>query len=192
MANPSGLLYAKVVGRYQMFLADSADPDDLPDFVDLEGTGIIKPNVLEARNVNPGLTSTYLPRDVPITVENGWLTSAGNAYVNLLRSSPGVTPTDFNYSITLQLRPVLSSEAYITYGPYSFSSVPDAVTGVVDLALAVPVAASAGTPVIVGPRGPENLRVQPTDPLLDGAGMWVQTGLGPSGQDFTIWIEDGL
>lgn len=27
---------------------------------------------------------------------------------------------------------------------------------------------------------------------LKSPGIWVETGLGQSGQDFTIWIEDGL
>jgi len=30
-----------------------------------------------------------------------------------------------------------------------------------------------------------------TDPGL-AQGMWVQTGLGPTGEDYTIWIETGV
>lgn len=33
--------------------------------------------------------------------------------------------------------------------------------------------------------------VQPTQPAVDGAYLWVQTGLGEDGTEFTIWIEDG-
>ncbi len=33
--------------------------------------------------------------------------------------------------------------------------------------------------------------VSDTDPGLTRPGIWVQTGLG-GGDDFTIWIEDGV
>jgi len=37
------------------------------------------------------------------------------------------------------------------------------------------------------------LFVQPTAPVgVVGAYQWVQTGLGPSGADHTVWIEDGI
>jgi hypothetical protein len=36
-----------------------------------------------------------------------------------------------------------------------------------------------------------NFVVSPTNPGL-AQGMWVQTGLGPTGQDYTIWIETGV
>ena len=45
-----------------------------------------------------------------------------------------------------------------------------------------------------GPRGipgPQNLHVGPVQPIFTQPGLWVQTGLGVSGNDFTIWIEDG-
>lgn len=29
-------------------------------------------------------------------------------------------------------------------------------------------------------------------PSIAATGMWVQTGLGPDGSDFTLWVEDGL
>lgn len=38
---------------------------------------------------------------------------------------------------------------------------------------------------------PALLKIQPTNPLFRVPGMWVQTGLGPTGEDMTIWIEDG-
>ena len=41
-----------------------------------------------------------------------------------------------------------------------------------------------------GASTPGNFSVGPGDPLLQGAGLWVQTGLG-DGSDFTMWIEDG-
>lgn len=150
MTNPAGLLYSKVVGNYQSFIADGGDADDLPDFVALEGTGTITPNVLEARNINTGYEAVYLSKPIAITVEDGKLTLGANQYVMLLRPSPGVTPEAFNYTIKLSLRAVGSTDPYTSYGPYSFNVDSDTV----DLALAVPVAVSAGTPVIIGPRGP--------------------------------------
>lgn len=41
-----------------------------------------------------------------------------------------------------------------------------------------------------GPPGPGNLLVAP-DGALTQPGIFVQTGLGDTGQGITIWIEDG-
>lgn len=35
-----------------------------------------------------------------------------------------------------------------------------------------------------------NLVVGPTN-TLQSPGLWIETGLGPAGADFTLWIEDG-
>ena len=43
-----------------------------------------------------------------------------------------------------------------------------------------------------GPGGPHNIYIQPAQPAF-GAGekaLWVQTGLGPSGNDVSFWIKD--
>jgi hypothetical protein len=42
-----------------------------------------------------------------------------------------------------------------------------------------------------GPQGPPGVVVSDTQPAFAGTGLWVQTGLGPTGDDFTFWIEDG-
>lgn len=36
------------------------------------------------------------------------------------------------------------------------------------------------------------LYVQGSDPGMTYPGLWVQTGLGPDGSDYTFWIEDGF
>lgn len=41
------------------------------------------------------------------------------------------------------------------------------------------------------PSASPNFSVGPNNPNLTSPGMWVQTGLGPTGQDWTMWIEDG-
>jgi hypothetical protein len=48
-----------------------------------------------------------------------------------------------------------------------------------------------GPPGPPGDPGPSNLVIGPDAPTFTGPGMWVQTGLGPDGGDFTLWIEDG-
>lgn len=42
--------------------------------------------------------------------------------------------------------------------------------------------------------GPLSLAIQPTEPTFPAGqpGLWIQTGLGPTGDDMTFWIEDGL
>ncbi len=192
MANPAGLTYAKVVANYLTFIGDTGDADDLPDAVPFEGSAVITPDLLEVHNITPGTTGIYFPGDIECSVVDGVLQDAqGHPYVMLLAAGPGLTSEGFTYSIRLSLRPVGETE-YKTYGPYSFEPVPDLTTGVVDLAVVTPVASSGGTPVIVGPPGPANLVISPTDPGLTIPGMWIQTGLGDNGDDFSIWIEDGL
>lgn len=44
---------------------------------------------------------------------------------------------------------------------------------------------------VAGIQGPGNLHIGPTNELSAGSGIWVQTGLGADGTDFTFWIEDG-
>lgn len=45
---------------------------------------------------------------------------------------------------------------------------------------------------IPGIQGPSVLSVGVENNLTPGVpGMWIQTGLGPTGEDFTFWIEDG-
>lgn len=155
MANPAGLSYVKVVGTYQAFVGDSIDPDDLPDFVDYEGTGIITPNLIDAKNLNPGLTATYLPEPIVVTITAGVVTRSGNPYVMLLAPSAGVTPLFWNYSIKLSLRLAGSAPdtPYIAYGPFNFDPVPDPITGVVDLATATPVVSTAAVPMTAGAPG---------------------------------------
>lgn len=40
--------------------------------------------------------------------------------------------------------------------------------------------------------GPSNLYVQQTQPATTQSSLWIQTGLGDDGHDFTFWVEDGL
>lgn len=40
--------------------------------------------------------------------------------------------------------------------------------------------------------GVTQVYVQNTDPGMTGPGIWIQTGLAPSGAGFTFWFEDGL
>lgn len=37
----------------------------------------------------------------------------------------------------------------------------------------------------------QNLYVGKDQPLFSGPGIWIQTGLGANGDDFTFWIETG-
>lgn len=42
-----------------------------------------------------------------------------------------------------------------------------------------------------GVTGETNLHVQPNNPGMTSPGLWVQTGLGASGNDLAIWVETG-
>lgn len=46
---------------------------------------------------------------------------------------------------------------------------------------------------VQGIPGPQNLFVQNTTPVTaEPTYMWIQTGLGPGLDEYTIWFEDGL
>jgi hypothetical protein len=60
---------------------------------------------------------------------------------------------------------------------------------------------STGQGVLNGGQGPQglpgapgntNVVVSATDPGLTEAGLWIQTGLGPTGDGISFWLEDGL
>jgi hypothetical protein len=40
--------------------------------------------------------------------------------------------------------------------------------------------------------GPGGIVASATNPGLTTPGIWLQTGLGEDGTDFTLWIEDGI
>jgi len=42
-----------------------------------------------------------------------------------------------------------------------------------------------------GPQGPGNIKIQPDNPNFTIPGLWIQTGLGDTGEDVTFWVEDG-
>lgn len=45
---------------------------------------------------------------------------------------------------------------------------------------------------VPGIQGPSALAVGATNTLTPGTpGLWIQTGLGSDGTDFTLWIQDG-
>ena len=175
MPNPPGLSYVKVVGTFKTFHEDSTDSDDLPDFLDFEGTGTITPNVVMAKNLNPGNTAIYLPEPFDVVVENGVLGDGQNPYVNVLAPSTGVTPSFFNYTVMLQLRPVGESDApFVTFGPFAFDPIADATSGVVDLAVATPVDPSAGTPMLAGPPGEKGDKGDDGAPGVPGDQAYIQ------------------
>ena len=92
---------------------------------------------------------------------------------------PDINPTGWTYSVV---------ENFPGGRSYSIDAPTNSTR---DLSAIAPVPSSNGESIVRGPAGPESLVVRDTDPNLQVPGLWVQTGLGPSGNDFTIWIEDG-
>lgn len=184
MTNPPNLNYCKVYGNFKAFVADGADTDDLPDFIPMTGTGSIYPNVELVKNTNPDEKSVYFNSPISVTVDSdGDLTLDGVKYVMLLASSPDINPPDFNYSIKLSLTAQGETLSH-TYGPYIFDVVPG---GELDLADIVPVAVSAGTPIIQGPPGPigpqgiQGVPGDPGGPPGPAGPMGPQGPTGPAG-----------
>lgn len=169
MTNAPNLKYCRVYGNFKAFVADTGiDGDDLPDFVPMSGYGKIWPNVEIAKNIQTGEKSTYFNTPIDITVDlDGDISLDGVKHVMVLATSPNLTPTDFTYSIMLTLWVKDETKAR-TYGPYSFNVIPD---GSVDITDAMPVAESAGTPIITGPQGPQGVQ-GPTGPQ----GLGVPSG----------------
>lgn len=64
------------------------------------------------------------------------------------------------------------------------------------MATVITVVQSAAVPVVQvavpGMQGPSAMAIGPTNTLTPGTpGLWIETGLGPDGDDFTFWLEDG-
>jgi hypothetical protein len=151
MTNPPNLNYCKVYGNFKAFVADDTDSDDLPDFTPVTGTGLIWANLERAKNTNAGQKSTYFNSPIPVILDSdGDLSRNGVKYVMLLAPSPGINPTDFNYSILITAN--VPGSGTRTFGPYPFNVTAGGEIDVTDL---VPVAVSAGTPIIQGPEGPK-------------------------------------
>lgn len=48
------------------------------------------------------------------------------------------------------------------------------------------------TVTVPGTQGPSIVWIGPTNELTPGRpGIWIQTGLEPNGEGYTIWIQDG-
>lgn len=150
MANPPNLKYCKIVGNFKAFIADSADEDSLPDFVPMSGSGQIWPNITLATNNQIGYKSTYFNTPISVTVDlDGDLSLNGEKFVMVLADSPTINPSNFNYSIKLDLTAQGESN-YRSYGPFPFDVTPD---GEIDLADFVPASISSGIPVTRGLQG---------------------------------------
>lgn len=150
MANPPNTNYCKIVGNFKAFVADNQDSDDLPDFVPMSGTGWIWPNVTLAKNSQVGYKSTYFNSRIPVTVDlDGDLAQGGRKYVMVLAESPTVNPSNFNYSIELDLAAYGESN-FRKYGPYAFDVTPG---GEVDIADVIPVSVYGGLPITQGIQG---------------------------------------
>jgi len=175
MSNPPNLNYCKVYGNFKAFVADdTADPDDLPDFTPVTGTGLIWANLERAKNTNTGQKSTYFNAPIPITLDSdGDISRNGVKYVMLLAPSVGINPPDFNYTILLTM--TVPGGGTRSFGPYPFNVT---AGGEVDVTDIVPVAVSAGTPIIQGPEGPAG----PAGPIgaTGPAGPAMTLILGPN------------
>jgi hypothetical protein len=150
VANPPNTNYCKIVGNFKAFVADNQDSDDLPDFVPMSGTGYIWPNVTLAKNSQVGYKSTYFNSRIPVSVDlDGDLAQGGRKYVMVLAESPVINPSNFNYSIELDLAAYGESN-FRKYGPFAFDVV---AGGVVDIADVIPVSVYGGLPITQGIQG---------------------------------------
>lgn len=156
------MTFCTIIGNFKAFVADSADGDDLPDFVPMTGSGTIWPNITTVSNTQVGYKSTYFNSTIPVVVDaDGDLSRNDVKYVKVLTDSPELNSTDFNYSILLNLAAQGESN-FRQYGPFTFPVTPG---GTVDLADFVPVSASSGVPMIQGPRG------EPGDLVMVSSGV---------------------
>jgi hypothetical protein len=163
LANPPNLQYCKITGNFKAFIADNDDSDDLPDFVPMSGTGQIWPNVTLTKNTATGFKSTYFNSPISIIVDaDGDLSQGDRKYVMVLAPSEILNPTNFNYSIMLNLY-ALGEGTSRSYGPFAFDIIPG---GEVDITDVIPVTASGGTPIVQGPRG------EPGDLVPTTVGSW--------------------
>lgn len=193
----SGLVTAQFIAA----ASDSIDPDAIPDAIAVSGIITFVPSVPYIRV--PNVTGVPNAQTILLDKVTGILDSEGylcRNYVDpdtggYVRGVPltataitGVAPEGWTWNVSYSL----SINGIGVAGPaeHGLQILPGQTT---DLTLAAPVTFSGGVITTRGPQGvpgPSNLVVGPTN-TLTMPGLWVQTGLGASGNDFTLWIEDG-
>lgn len=115
--------YCKVVGTFKGFVADSADPDDLPEFSIPTGTGIIRPNVKMVKLNDSVEPTIFYPSPIEVTLDaNGRLSQGGRPYVNLLAPTADMNPNNFSYNIIMTLKFDNATRLEI-WGPYYLTPV---------------------------------------------------------------------
>jgi hypothetical protein len=145
---PTALAYGTVTWTAVQPVADTTDPDALPDPVPVTGTVTFTPSasVLLATGAPP-VTVIAAPLTYQLADDGTLRDPAGNPGVTLVATdSPGVTPTGWTWTASYRLNNGLAR------GSFSFA-LPAGET--VDLTTVAPVTGSGGTPVIQGPPGPQ-------------------------------------
>jgi hypothetical protein len=145
---PTALAYGTVTWTAVQPVADTTDPDALPDPVPVTGTVTFTPSasVLLAAGAPP-VTVIAAPLTYQLADDGTLRDPAGNPGVTLVATdSPGVTPTGWTWTASYRLNNGLAR------GSFSFA-LPAGET--VDLTTVAPVTGSGGTPVIQGPPGPQ-------------------------------------
>lgn len=180
---PAELLYGTIRWTTTGIAEDSTDPDDLPQSEAINGTVTFTPQASDIRYTGPGEPLTILPRPETYEIKSGRLVDQQNrTNVKVVATdSPGTTPQGWTYRVDYQL-----DDGY-TFGSYSGLLVPGGT--VVDLTLAMPVGASEGVAVLIGPKGDPGeaygggfLVTPPTDPAqplnLQVSSRWGINALG--------------
>lgn len=192
---PTNVGYGKVVGRFIKAVGDNLagdnDVDDKPDAVPMTGTVIFTPAVEWLLNATASPAPvTIVPQQVICTLDaNGYLLDpAGQLGVWLVATDdPDNNPTGWTYDVSLNFTNVPARNFSIV--------VPEG--SVIDLANASPVAGSAGSSIVTGPPGQENIFIgeDALDRLMyyGEEGMAFVTGPTADGgrQLQALWIEDG-
>lgn len=182
---PPNVGYGKVVGRFLSTLADTDDPDQVPNSVPMSGkvTFICDvPYLLDRVSTPP---TTLIPARIDCKLDDdGYLVDAdGDRGVWLIATNGPTEPTGFTYQVTLAFH----GQAARTFP----IQVPNG--GVIDLTLVAPMATSLGQMLTKGEKGDKgdqgDVGPLPTDAQL----MAVMDGLYIPRTESTLGIDtDGV
>lgn len=159
---PTEVSYGTVEGKLIKAVVDSGDDDNYPDSVPVLGTVTFtpRPAVIISASSHPPVT--IIPQATKVTLD-----STGAFSVNLIATDdPDLNPTDWTYVVSFNL-------IGVKYGSFDMAVPAGEVTNIVT---AIPILSNSGNPTVIGPAGPNNLIVSPTEPINPYTGLvWIDT-----------------
>jgi hypothetical protein len=200
--------FVKVVGRFGITVADSADDGDEPDIIWCDsGEILLHPLITEVKVAGSPIPWTGGQADYQTTIDaEGYVAWRGQRYVKVVDlTSEKVNPRIVDGKATHQVtfKNVTAGEMSVLFEPRNVRLSADMVnpdTGVCDLTLLLPVPIASAVPIVVGPSGTGLtggvVQESPTSVAFEltngGTTDEIELPVGPGGSDVGVagYLDD--